>query len=200
MVSGPASESLKSDLARVDQLPYRARDLLYRHVGVGTVLVEDVDVVGPKVAQAVLGDLADALRPTVHKLVGGPKLCQVHPELGGIEPELGGDHHLVPKARDRPAEKLLVRTRPHPVELGSVEHRHAELVGAPDRGDAPLLVGGGTVGQRHAHRPEPDGPNLETLLTQLPALHPYLLNRPPIRPTNQLVCIAYTLVPALSTN
>ena len=47
MSSGPGlAEPEVADLARVDELLDGARDLLDRHVRVGAVLVEDVDVVG----------------------------------------------------------------------------------------------------------------------------------------------------------
>ena len=57
-----------------------AGDVLDRHVGVHSVLVQHVDVVGAEVAQAVLGDLEDVLGPAVGAT--RPGLAQIEAELG----------------------------------------------------------------------------------------------------------------------
>jgi hypothetical protein len=82
-------------LARVDELPHGARDVLDRHVRVDAVLVEHVDVIGAEVAQAVVGDLED---------VPGPAVDAARPGAGQVEAELGGGHDLVAERRDRLAD------------------------------------------------------------------------------------------------
>jgi hypothetical protein len=50
-VSAPAlTQAEVADLAGIDQLLDRARDILDRNVGIGAMLVEHVDVVGLQIA------------------------------------------------------------------------------------------------------------------------------------------------------
>lgn len=51
------------DLALRDQLPDRARDVLYRRVRIDPVLVEQVDRVDAEARQGGIGGLPDELRP-----------------------------------------------------------------------------------------------------------------------------------------
>ena len=53
------------DLAFLDQILHRARDILDRHVRVDAVLIEQIDHVGLEPLQRGLGDLLDVLRPAV---------------------------------------------------------------------------------------------------------------------------------------
>ena len=53
------------DLARLDQLLHRARDILDRNAGIDTVLVEDVYRFDLEPLQRGLRDLLDVLGPTV---------------------------------------------------------------------------------------------------------------------------------------
>ena len=51
------------DLAGLDQLPDRARDLLDRYVGVDPVLIEQVDRLDPQPLQRGVGDPPDVVGP-----------------------------------------------------------------------------------------------------------------------------------------
>ena len=142
-------------LAFGDERADRFGDVLDRHFRIDAVLVEDVDVVGVQVPQAVLGDLTDVLRATVVAAVWG--------RSAHVESELGADHDLVAERLDGLADQLLAGAGPHAVELGGIEERHARLVGAADRGDRVGLAARVPVGHGHAHRSEPDRRDLETL-------------------------------------
>ena len=54
------------DLALLDQVPDRARDVFDRHVRVHAVLIEQVDRIDAQPFQRALRDLLDVLRPAVH--------------------------------------------------------------------------------------------------------------------------------------
>jgi len=72
-------------------------DLLDRHVGIDTVLVEQVDDVGLQPLQRRIGNLPDMSRLAVHGA-----LAAIGAE---VEAELGGDDDLVAKGRQRLAEQ-----------------------------------------------------------------------------------------------
>ena len=78
-------QSEVADLAGGDEVADGAGDVFDGDVGVDAVLVEEVDVVGAKPAERVVGHLPDAFGPAV-----GP----VGRRAVG-EAELGGDHDLV---------------------------------------------------------------------------------------------------------
>ncbi len=101
------AEAEEADLACVDELPDRAGDLLDRHVGVDLVLVEDVDVTGPEVPQAVLGDLANVFGSAVEDRADLR-------EVGQVEAELGGDGDLVAEVLDGAASPSTTSTSPAP--------------------------------------------------------------------------------------
>jgi hypothetical protein len=151
-------------LALGDQVADHAGDLLDRNGGVGDVLVEEVDVVAPQVAQAVLGDLADVFRAAVE---GGAE------RLGGhVEAELGGEDHLVAEVLDRLAEEDLVAAGTGAVQLGGVEEVDPEFVGAADGRDALVLVRG-AVGHGHAHDAQAERRDAQTLRAQSAVLHEF---------------------------
>jgi hypothetical protein len=67
-------------LSGPNELLHRARDVLDRHLGVDTVLVEQIDCFGAQALQCLVGDLPDALRPTVDWL---GRVTVLETELGG---------------------------------------------------------------------------------------------------------------------
>lgn len=161
------AESEVPNFARGDQFADHAGDLLDRHGRVDAVLVEDVEVVGAEVAQAVVGDFADALGTAVE--------CLALPlVLRHVEAELGREHDVVAEALHRLAEQLLVRSGPAAVELGGVEEGDAELVSPLDGGDTTLGIGV-AVRHRHAHRSESDRRHLEALAAEFADVHQLLL-------------------------
>jgi hypothetical protein len=128
------------DLAGGDELLDRAGDLLERHVGVDTVLVEQVDALRAQPAQGVLDCRLDVLRPAVQP--GRATAVEG-------EPELGGDDDLLADRSQCLADKLFVRERA--VHLSRVEERDAEVDGGPDESYAVLLADGRTVGVAEPH-------------------------------------------------
>ena len=114
----------------------RTHRLLQRRVGIEAVGVEDVDVVEPEPAEAlveagqqVLARAAVAVRPRPHVPAG-----------------LGRDDQLVAERREvaaqEAAEVLLGRAVRRPVVVGQVEVGDAEVEGAPDDGRAGVRAGG----------------------------------------------------------
>lgn len=94
------TETEVRDLSGVDEFLHGSGDVLDGDAGVHPVLVEDVDVVHPEVAEAVVDDLADVLRPAVE------------PELSG-EAELRRDDDIVAEVLHRVANDLLVLPQPY---------------------------------------------------------------------------------------
>src|ERR1700730_17571709 len=91
----------KSRFALLDQITHRACHLLDRHGRIDTVLIEEIDIVGAEAAQRALHRLADLLRPAGS--FGADLLSALKAKA-----KLGGDHHLVAPALERPAEQFLV--------------------------------------------------------------------------------------------
>src|SRR5271165_5486153 len=116
----------KSYFALLDQITYRAGHFLDRHGRIDAVLIEQVDIVGAKPAQGPLHRLTDMLRPA--SSFGANLLSALETKA-----KLGGDHHLVTPALERPAEQFLVGERP--IDLGRVEDGAPRFVAAMQVGD-----------------------------------------------------------------
>src|SRR4051812_140291 len=86
------------DLTFFDQIPHRARDLLHGGLRIDTVLVEEINVVGPEPLQRLLRHLADTLGSTVD------------PQgwLSLDEAELRRNHHLISDWRQRLPNNRLI--------------------------------------------------------------------------------------------
>jgi hypothetical protein len=132
------------DLALRDQLPDRAGDLLYRRLGIDSVLVEQVDRVDSQARQGGVGGLPDELGPTRES---GPAVRVDFPELRGHD-------DLITKGSKRIAHELLVRERA--IDLSGVEERHAEVHRVPDQCDRLVAGhrGAAVITQPHAAKPE----------------------------------------------
>jgi hypothetical protein len=98
------------DLTRPDQILYRARDILDRHVGIDTVLVEQVDGIDSEALQRGLRDLFDVPGPTVQAGLLA---------IGNLEAELGRDCHLPAEWCKCLAHEFLVDERA--VDLRGIE-------------------------------------------------------------------------------
>jgi hypothetical protein len=142
-----------ADLAGLDELLDRARDVLDRDVGVDPVLVKEVDHVGAQPAQGCVGDPADLLRPAV----------ETHRRaVLDVPAELRGDDDLVTQGLQGLADELFVDVGA--VNLGGVEERDAALHRATQDGDHVLAGAGvGAVALGHPHAAEADGGHLEAL-------------------------------------
>src|SRR5262245_21808975 len=147
-----------ADLALDDQAGHGADGVLDGCVGVETVLVAQVDVIGAEPPQRALDGGTDAGRAAVEtaRLAAGVR----------DEAELRGEHDLVAAALDGPADELLVVEGT--VGLGGGQQGDAEFQGPVDRTDGLRLVGS-PVGPGHGHRAQADARNAE--LTQMRSSH-----------------------------
>src|SRR4051794_7964436 len=114
------------NLALLDKVLHRSGDILYRHGRVDTVLVVEIDMVGPQPRKRLLNNPADARRTTV----------EGHGAIDG-KAELRGDLHLVANGLERFTDQLFVDVGP--VNLRGVEEGHAVLERLADRADALLF-------------------------------------------------------------
>ena len=133
------------DLAGVDELLDGAGDLLDGDVRVDSVLVEQIDGVGPQATEGALDGGTDVIRST-----GDAGLLAVRIEG---EPELGGDDDVVAHWLQCLTHQLLVVEGA--VDLCGVEQSDAPLHRGADEGDH--LVTGWSCAERlaHAHAAEP---------------------------------------------
>src|SRR5712692_7096620 len=136
----------KSYLALLDQLPYRAGHLLDRHGRIDTVLIEEIDIVGPKPTQGALHRLTDMLRPA--SSFGADLLSVLETKA-----KFGADYYLVVPALKRPAEQLLVGEGT--IALGRVEEGASQFEGALQCGDRLTFIRR-TVRLAHAHTAKAD--------------------------------------------
>ncbi len=137
------------DLALLDQLLHRSRDVLHRHVRVDAVLVEQIDAVGAEPLQRGLGDFLDVFRPAVH-------LSQIPPRFRiNFESELGGDFHLTANWSQRFAHQLFVSKRT--VDFRGIKECNPTFNGRPNQRDPFLLVHGRAEAKAHAHAAQSKG-------------------------------------------
>src|ERR1700722_1468917 len=86
-------------LTLVDEVLQGARNILNRHVRIDTVLVEEIDHVGPQSLEGCLGNFLDVLRAAVQAGV-----------VVQVEAELRSDRDSVAERRERLTNQLLVRS------------------------------------------------------------------------------------------
>src|SRR5216117_1093633 len=147
-------------LALRNQFLDRARHVLDRDVRVDTVLIIQIDDVGPESFQRTLDALLDALWAAVLDLL---------PAGITSDPELRGDHHLSAHRRQRFANELFVGVRA--VDFGGIEECDTAFNGRADERDHRLLVGRDTVALAHPHAAEPEGRDFQTTRSQFAFLH-----------------------------
>ena len=90
------------DLARSDQRLDRARHVFDRHVGIDTMLVQQIDAVGSEALERGVDHRPDVVRPAVEASRAAPE----------VEAELGGDSDAVTDWRQRFPDELLVVNGP----------------------------------------------------------------------------------------
>ena len=162
----PAASSICAaatfELARWSTLPARTSSSsassasLDRTLGVGVVLVVEVDPVGAQPGEAALDRLADPRRERARRirLAGRPGQ------------ELGGDDHLVAPRPERRAEELL--RLPLAVHLGRVEVGDPGVERGVDNGGR----GGGIEAPAEVVAAEADHRQVRAGRTELAGLHP----------------------------
>lgn len=124
--AGPdLAQAVMADLPVLDEVLESCRDVLDRDFGVLAVLIDQLDVVDPEIAQTVVDDLPDVFGTAVAP--------EVRPDA-----KLRGQDHLVAEALYGTAQDPLVGAPA--VELGSVEEGDAQVVCAPTGRHAFVLV------------------------------------------------------------
>jgi hypothetical protein len=143
------------DLALLDELGHSSDGLLDLDVGIDTVLVVEVDVVGAQASQRTLDRAADVVGRAVERAERGQVAGRrrVHPAS-----ELRRDHILVPVTLDRASDQFLVGQGS--VQLRGVDEVDPELERPLDRRDRLVLVGR-AVERGHAHASESEGRDLQ---------------------------------------
>src|SRR5438034_3663703 len=147
-------------LALCNQFLDRARHVLDRDVRVDTVLIIQIDDVGPESLQRTLDALLDALWAAVLDLL---------PAGITSDPELRGDHHLSAHRRQRFANELFVGVRT--VDFGGIEECDAAFHGRADERDHRLLVRWDTVALAHPHAAEPQRRDFEVAFPKRAFFH-----------------------------
>src|ERR1700730_13549943 len=134
------------DLAFVYQILHRAGHVFDWHVGINTMLVEQIDNIGPESFERSFSDFFDVLWPAIETdlLTFGTKL----------ETELGSDHHFLTERSKRFAHEFFIRERT--VHFGSIEERDASFDGCSNQRDHLLLFFRRTVAKTHSHTAEAD--------------------------------------------
>jgi hypothetical protein len=153
------------DLALIDQIPRRARDVLYGDLGVDPVLVEQIDGLDPQPPERLLGDLPDMFGSAVQERAALHAACVA----GGIETELGPYGHLPPEGLQGLANQLFIDEGA--VNFGGVEEGDAPFHRGADQRDHLLFVGRGTVGEAHAHAAHAHGRHLQAVGSQCSRFH-----------------------------
>ena len=150
------------NLAFGHQVLDRPRDVLDRDLRIDPMLVEEVDVVGPKVLQHPLDGQLDVGRAAVES---GATLAGLEVD---VPAELGGDHDLVSKGRHALTENALDLMRA--VRLGCIEEGDAPVEGGPDDVDHLGSVRDRRlVGAAHVLDAEPDAGDLQRAQSSPPA-------------------------------
>ena len=159
-------------LALADQVFHRTRNVFDRHVGIDTMLVEQIDAVRPEPFQRRVGYFADVLGSAIE--------ARLLPVLDP-EPEFRRDDHLIPNGREGFANDFFVREGA--VHFCRVEERDAASDRRADNRDALVTAGGRSVAEADAHASEAKGRHLESAAAQRAFLHcpvtPLLTHDPP---------------------
>ena len=129
------------------------------------MLVVQIDGVDAQAPETAFAGGAHVLRATVDPALG--RVVRI-----AHDAELGGEHHPVALAPDRPADQGFVGVRA--VHVRRVQQGDAEVEGAVDRGDG-LRVVAAAVEIAHAHAAEAEGGNGKPLRAESPGFHAKLL-------------------------
>ena len=132
-------------LAFLHQAGNRFRYRVNRHLGIGPVLVQQVDVVGFQPPQRALHCLSDGLRAAVQPH-GNPVL--------DIKADFGCDLHLIPHIRQRFAQNFLAGIRA--VHLSGIEKGFALFKCLPRKAHHVLFLRDGRISGYHPHAAQSD--------------------------------------------
>ena len=151
------------DFSFFDEVRHRANRFFDRHIGVDTVLVEQVDAVDAEAFQAAL----DRSLCIGSRTVDTNNLVTVETEA-----EFGSDHQPIALALDRFADQFFILE--WAVNLRSIEKGDAKVDGAVDRLDRFIGIGSLTIQDvaafDHRHAADTDGGNLQAM-TEIAIFH-----------------------------
>src|SRR5580658_7330424 len=154
------------DLAFLDQLPDRTRDILHGHRRIDAVLVEQIDGINTQPLQGFFRDLANAhgaaIRP---RDIAGRR---VNPEA-----EFGRNDHLAAIGGKRLPDQLLIGEGT--VDLRGIEEGDATFHGGPDQGNTVTFLNGRPEAEAQSHASQPQGRNIQTAFSKCSSLHEQLL-------------------------
>src|SRR5882724_3551072 len=150
-------------LAFGNKILHRARNIRHRHGWIDTVLIQQVDMVGPEALQHALGGSLDMLGPAVERTepLAGHEI--------DVVAKLGRYHDTLAQWLQRLADEGLVLERP--ISFRCVKEGHAALHGGADKFDHRRMVWRLSVATGHGHAPETDFGDFEALAAKLSRLH-----------------------------
>jgi hypothetical protein len=136
------------DLSLADEFFDRARDVFDWHLGIHSVLIEEIDYVGFESLERSIGNVANMVRPTVRP-------AKAFAVRGDVEPELRREYNLGANRSEGFADQFLVNERP--VDFGRIEEGHAAIHGCPQEQDHFLTVSRRVgIAFAHSHTAETD--------------------------------------------
>ena len=138
-------------LALSDQVLHGARHILNGHLGVHTVLVQQINHIGAQALERALDRLADVLRPAVENL-----LLAV---VAKGETELGRDDDLVAHGGQGLAEQVLVEE--WAIDLSGVKEGHPPLHRCTNECDGLAAVRGWAITVAQPHAAQAQGRDLQ---------------------------------------
>ncbi len=143
------------DFALPDQIGHYPGHFLHRHIGIGPVLVVEVNVVCPQPPQGRFHRGADDFWAGVrHKRLVHRRAAHVK-----MDAELGGDDHPLPPRPQRGSHQFLVVVGivRRSVDLGGVEEGISHIRRLLDQADGLGSICGRTVGMGETHAPKAKG-------------------------------------------
>ncbi len=147
------------DLARLDEVGDRAGDVLYRHIGIDAMLIEQIDAVGAQAFQGRFGDGADVFRSAVHAFI----------DVAFAEAELGGQDDVIAERLHSLAQQVFVGALG--IGFGGVEKGDAAIKRCADQGDGVRAFGGRAIAEAQAHTAEAERRDSEAVAAENTFLH-----------------------------
>jgi len=133
------------------------------HVRVNPVLIKQIEGLNLESLERSLGDLLDVLWTAIQTCPAGTSIRI------GLEPELGGDHHLSAERRKRFTKEFFVGEGT--VDFSRIEEGDASVNRRVKKRDHLLLVANRAVAIGHSHTTEPESRNFQVTVSEFTLLH-----------------------------
>jgi hypothetical protein len=153
--------------ALLNQILHRPGYVFDRNVWIDTVLIEQVDNVGPEAFERGIGDLLDVFWATIEST---PTLSTIGVRL---EAEFRGDHHLIPKRGQCFAHKFFVAEGT--INFSGIEEVDAAFDSGANQRNHFCFFGRRAVAEAHAHAAEAESGDFEIAFAKFAFLHCFLL-------------------------